>query len=105
MSEHLFFALRLVNLHAELFLQLADLARDPRTLVEQAHEHFVDPVDIVAEIVERPHHRFRGFPALRTFSMLFSQRTYSSILSARSEALPCSATTETSALPTTAASA
>ena len=33
----------------------ADLARDARALVQQADEHFVHAVDVVAQIVKRGH--------------------------------------------------
>src|SRR5262249_12962535 len=79
-------------------------ARDARPLVQKAHEHFVDAIDVAAQVVERTDYCFRAV-ARRRLSPLFSQRTYSSTLPARSGCRPCSATTDTSALPTTAASA
>src|SRR5262245_28131342 len=51
--QHLFLALRLIHFHAQLLLQLPDLARDARPLIEQPHEYLVDAIDIVAQIVER----------------------------------------------------
>src|SRR6185295_7076342 len=53
--EHLLLALGLIDLDPELLLDPADLAGDARALVQQAHEHFVDAVDVVAQIVKRGH--------------------------------------------------
>src|SRR5262245_34188148 len=53
--QHLLLALGLIHLHAELFLDAPDLARNAGALVEQPDEHLVDAVDVVAQIVKRGH--------------------------------------------------
>src|SRR5262249_37601267 len=53
--EHLLLALRLIHLDPQLLLQLADLARDARALVQQPDQHFVHAIDVVAQIVKRGH--------------------------------------------------
>src|SRR5262245_46847131 len=55
--EHLLLALRLIDLDALLLLQAADLAGDAGALVEQTDQHFVDAVDVIAQIVKRGHVR------------------------------------------------
>src|SRR5690349_1927695 len=98
--DHLLLALGLVHLDAEVFLEAPDLARHARALVEQPHQHFVHAVDVVAQIVH-PAHRYTraGRPAA------FNQRTYSSTRGISSGDPLSFAMTDTSALPTTAASA
>src|SRR5438093_217346 len=53
--EHLLLALGLIHLDAELLLDPPDLARDAGALVEEPDEHFVHPIDVVAQIVKRGH--------------------------------------------------
>src|SRR3954466_15888316 len=54
-QQHLLFALRLVNLDAELLLHAPDLARDARALVQQPHQDLVDPIDVVPQIIQSGH--------------------------------------------------
>ncbi len=49
--EHLLLAIRLIDLDAQILLQAADFAGAPRPLVQQAHEHLIHPVDVLAQIV------------------------------------------------------
>ena len=89
----------LIDLDALLLLQPPDLARAPRALVQQPDEHFVHPVDVVA--ADR-----------QAWALVCSRRWRSSAtarrprLSMSSRRFPfASAISDTSALPTTAASA
>src|SRR5438067_4535742 len=108
--EHLLLALGLIHLDAEILLDAADLARHARALVEQPHQHFVHAIDVVAELVE-PAHRYTrtGRPSARSAASVrpapFSQRTYSSTRGIKCADPLSVAITDTSALPTTAASA
>src|SRR5207249_5658860 len=81
-------------------------ARAPRALVQQAHQDLVHAVDVAPEIVQGRH----GCPlgeALRygVTAAPLSHRTYDAIRSTSSGESRFSAIRETSALPTTAASA
>ena len=51
-AQHVLLAVRLVDLDALLLLQPADLADAARPLVQQPHQHFVDPIDVLPQIVE-----------------------------------------------------
>jgi hypothetical protein len=61
--QDLLLALGLIDLDAELLFQLADFAGAARPLVEKAHQHLVDAIDVLPEVVECPHgHMARGTP-------------------------------------------
>src|SRR5262249_55528940 len=92
--QHFLLALRLVDRNAHLALQPADLERACRARVQQPHQRLVEQVDPLPQVVDVGSH-----------ASPFSQRTYAPALAATSGAVPCSAITFTSALPTTAASA
>src|SRR6185369_4843731 len=49
--DHFFLAIRLIDVDAALLLDAADLARDARALVQQAHQHLVDAIDVSTQIV------------------------------------------------------
>src|SRR2546428_2112608 len=102
--EHLLLALGLIDLDALRLLQAADLARHARALVQQPDEDLVHAIDVVSQIVKRRHiYTCRGRPSGRPAP--FSQRTYSTTRSIKSDDTLDSAIFDTSALPTTAASA
>ena len=91
--EHLLLALGLIELDALFLLQPPDLARHARALVQQPDQHLVHPIDVVAQIVKRAHARLSA-----------TARSSSTRLMSVGEPL-ASAIIDTSALPTTAASA
>src|SRR5437762_1426601 len=63
--QHLLLPLGLIDLDAELLLDPADLARDARALVQQADQHLVHSVDVVAQIVESRHRYTRNHARLK----------------------------------------
>src|SRR5882672_1522062 len=121
MRQHLLLPLGLIHLDAELFLDPADLARDARALVQQPDKHLVHSIDVVAQIVESRHRytctryarrgrpsgrpECSGRPAGSGRPAPFNHRTYCSTRGINSGVPLSSAITDTSALPTTAASA
>src|SRR5260370_3019570 len=52
-GEHQLLAIRLIDLDPMGFLQTSDLASHTRPLVQQPDEDFVDPVDVLSQIVKR----------------------------------------------------
>src|SRR6185503_8548278 len=85
--EHFGLAGGLVDVHARLFLDTADLERARGARAEQAHELLVERIDPAPQRLEL------------AYNLLFSHRTYSEVRSHRSAAPACSATKLTSALP------
>ena len=61
--EDLLLALGLIDFDAQLFLQPADLADAAGAFVQQAHQHFVDAIDVLPQVIECPHDQLtRGVP-------------------------------------------
>src|SRR5439155_3789553 len=65
--EHQLLAVRLVHLEALQLFQSADFAHASCALVQKAHQHFVDSVDVVAQIVKRGHGQLIFFPMMKGF--------------------------------------
>src|SRR5262252_977100 len=96
--EHLLLAFGLIHLGADLLLEPADLTGHAGAFIQQADQHFIHPVDVVSQIVERRHDYTRP-ERLTGRSWPFNHRTYCSTRSIRSGLAPASAITDTSELP------
>lgn len=55
MPEHILLSVWLVDFDALLLFQLPDLTDTPGPLIQESHEHFVDPIDIPSQVFDRWH--------------------------------------------------
>src|SRR5918995_5748820 len=103
--QHFVLAGRLVDVDAQPLLDAPNLQRAGGALVQQGHELLVEFIDALTELVDLLHRSASRDSACAPAPSPLSHRMYDSTAGTSVGDAPCSATTLTRALPTTAASA